>query len=36
MIKFLFKTIIVSAAAVSIPIMIVKEFKRLKDENFFD
>lgn len=36
MIKFLFKTIVVSAAAVSIPIMIVKELKKLNDEGFFN
>lgn len=36
MIKFLAKTIIISTAIVAIPVMLIKEFKKLDDEGFFD
>ena len=36
MIKFLCKTLIVSAAVISVPIVILKKLKKLDDEGFFN
>ena len=36
MIKFLLKTIIVSTAIVTIPIVLIKRVKKLNDEGVFD
>lgn len=36
MIKFLLKTIIVSTAVVAVPVMLIKQFKKLDEEGVFD
>ena len=36
MLKFLGKTLIVSAAIVAVPIVLIKKIKKLDDEGFFD
>ena len=36
MINFLGKTLIVSAAIVAVPIVLIKKLKKLDDEGFFD
>ena len=36
MLKFLGKTLIVSAAIIAIPIVFIKRMKKLDDEGFFD
>jgi len=36
MLKFLGKTLIVSAAIIAVPIVLIKKIKKLDDEGFFD
>jgi hypothetical protein len=36
MLKFLGKTLIVSAAVIAVPIVFIKKIKKLNDEGFFD
>ena len=36
MLKFLGKTLIVSAAIIAVPIVFIKRMKKLDDEGFFD
>ena len=36
MLKFLGKTLIVSAAIIAVPIVFIKKIKKLDDEGFFD
>lgn len=36
MLKFLGKTLIVSAAVIAVPIVFIKRMKKLDDEGFFD
>ena len=36
MIKFLGKTLIVSAAIIAVPLVLLKRLKKLDDEGFFD
>lgn len=36
MIKFLGKTLIVSAAIIAIPLVLLKRFKKLEEEGFFE